>query len=65
MEGKKEIEVHAGELHREVGVYPGKDYRMPVCCVLMLKEMRQGDLILSQPPKAKWANLTILYKLPR
>ena len=36
--------VKAGDLHRRVGGYPGRDHRMPTCCDVMEKHerIRQG-----------------------
>jgi len=59
------VEIEAGELHRDVGGYPGPDHRMPVCCLVMTREMRTGDRVVSSPPKGKRASLTIRYRLPR
>ncbi len=57
------IEINSGELHRKIGGYPGKNHRMPVCCDAMRKMMREGDEIITQPPKGNGASLTIKYKL--
>lgn len=60
------VDVNAGELHRAVGGYPGKNHRMPVCCQVMYSCMKTGDKILPNgPPKGKGASLTIRYRLPR
>jgi 5-methylcytosine-specific restriction protein A len=34
--GKEFVEINAGELHRRVGDYPGRNHRMPICCEVML-----------------------------
>lgn len=57
------IEINSGELHRKIGGYPGKNHRIPACCLAMRKMMREGDEIISQPPKGKGASLTIRYFL--
>ena len=59
------LEVNSGDLHREVGGYPGKHHRMPACCQAMYKVMAAGDTIVASPPKGKGASLTIRYRLPR
>jgi len=59
------IEVKSGNLHHQVGDYPGGDHRMPVCCNVMRKEMKGEDSVVSEPPKGKGANLVIRYMLPR
>jgi hypothetical protein len=63
--GAPHVEVNAGELHRQMGGYPGPKHRMPVCCEAMYGEKRDGDEIISAPAKGKGAKLTIRYKLPR
>jgi len=63
--GKSYIDINAGDLHRKVGGYPGRNHRMPSCNEVMKKNMRPGDQILAQPPQGKGASLTIRYKLPR
>jgi hypothetical protein len=65
-DGQETVVVNAGYLHRAVGGYPNRDTsRMPVCCNVMLRAMRKGDGIVSQPPKRRGATLTIRYVLPR
>lgn len=59
--GRQSVEVTSGDLHREVGGYPGPDHRMPSCCNVMTSRMRAGDIIVSQPPKGKGATLTVRY----
>jgi hypothetical protein len=59
------VEINSGQLHREVGGYPGQNHQMPMCCAVMRSEMSAGDAILQEPPKKQGASLTIRYKLPR
>jgi hypothetical protein len=59
--GLSAITVRAGELHRLVGAYPGKDHRMPICCTVMRDFMHPGDEIVSAPPKGDGASLEIRY----
>jgi 5-methylcytosine-specific restriction protein A len=63
--GARSITVSAGELHRRVGGYPGRNHRMPVCCEVMRSVMVAGDTIVSQPPAGQGASLAIQYRLPR
>jgi len=65
--GKEFIEINAGEVHRRVGGYPGRNHRMPVCCQVMRAGLAldAGDAILEEPPSGQGANLTIRYALPR
>lgn len=64
-EGKEYVDVVSGKLHRQVGGYPGSNHRMPDCCHVMKRIMKQGDDILYQPPSGQGATLTIRYSLPR
>jgi 5-methylcytosine-specific restriction protein A len=66
-EGKKFAEINAGKLHRQVGDYPGRNHRMPVCCQIMRAALAPdvGDVILDEPPSGRGARLTIRYVLPR
>jgi len=65
--GKECAEVNAGELHRRVGDYPGRNHRMPVCCGVMRAALAldAGDVVLAEPPSGLGASLTIRYVLPR
>lgn len=62
--GLTHIDTNAGQLHRDVGGYPGPGHRMPNCCQVMKSEMRPGDTITSSLKNAG-ASLTIRYLLPR
>lgn len=53
----------AGELHEKVGGYPGTNHRMPTCCDVMRKKMKDGDMIIETPPKGDGASLKIKYRL--
>ncbi len=55
----------SGELHRLVGGYPGSDHRMPICCSVMRKNLKSGDVIIHEPPSGEGATLTIKYQFPR
>jgi len=59
------VEVNAGELHRALGGYPGRDHRMPICCNVMHQEMQDDDEVISGPDKGKRASYTVRFKLPR
>lgn len=47
------IDIVSGELHREIGGYPGTDHRMPACCNVMRSNMQAGDEVLYSPPKGR------------
>jgi hypothetical protein len=38
---------------------------MPVCCDAMYGEQREGDQVITAPPRGKGTSLTIRYVLPR
>ena len=61
---KRSIAVRSGDLHREVGGYPGHDHRMPVCCAVMREAMREGDTVESSPESGQGASLLIRYLIP-
>jgi len=64
-QGKSYVDIKSGELHRQVGGYPGHNHRMPVCCRVMRRNMKPQDQILQEPPSGQGATLVIRYKLPR
>lgn len=59
------VRINAGDLHREVGGYPGPSHKMPVCCRAMRNAMENGDRVIQTPPSGNGASLTIEYRLPR
>jgi 5-methylcytosine-specific restriction protein A len=61
--GKSSIELVSGDLHRELGGYPGTNHAMPSCCNAMYEAMKSGDQIVSSPPKRLGATLRIKYIL--
>ena len=65
--GKTEIVVRSGELHKRVGGYAGTagNHRMPTCCQVMRRNMRDQDEIVSAPDQGQGATLLIRYQLPR
>ena len=65
--GHPHIDIKSGDLHRDLGGYPGYrgSHRMPTCCDVMMTAMGAGDKIISAPPSGKGATLVIRYKLPR
>jgi 5-methylcytosine-specific restriction protein A len=65
LKGLPFIDVNAGELHRHLGGYPGKDHHMPTCCQVMEQERRALDSVVAAPPRGKGASLTVRYRLPR
>lgn len=64
-QGRRHLEVNAGELHRAVGGYPG-NHRMPVCCDVMRQEARRGNSeAVYETDSGDGAALTIRYRIPR
>jgi hypothetical protein len=65
--GMDAVEIEAGELHRRVGGYPGRDHRMPMCCGVMREQFSEewGDRVLHEPPGGQGASLKFSYRLPR
>jgi 5-methylcytosine-specific restriction protein A len=63
--GLPNIRAKSGDLHRRVGGYPGSNHRMPMCCSAMRAMMKDGDIIVEQPPKGNGASLTLEYQLSR
>jgi len=62
-QGKTEITISAGQLHRTVGGYPSTNHRMPICCRIMREEMRPGDKVIAAPPRGQGASLEIQYRI--
>lgn len=64
--GTGAVDINAGELHRNVGDYPGRNHRMPLCCQVMRAEFNADtDAIVEEPPSGEGATLTIRYAIPR
>ncbi|BCR35200.1 HNH endonuclease [Mariniplasma anaerobium] len=55
------IDLIAGNIHRELGGYPGRNHRMPICCKAMRDLMSDKDQIIYEPKKGNGATLTIRY----
>ena len=68
-QGRSQIEVNAGELHRLVGGFPAKEgekHNMATCCRVMRTEFDIGGAaIFFEPEKGAGQGLTIRYDLPR
>lgn len=63
--GETLVRVRSGDLHLQVGGYPGASHQMPLCCRAMKAAMASGDRIILAPPKGVGANLIVEYRLPR
>jgi hypothetical protein len=68
-QGRKHIEINAGELHRAVGGYPplsGKNHSMPSCCGVLRDELSKGNSeIVYATESGNSASLTVRFNLPR
>jgi 5-methylcytosine-specific restriction protein A len=51
----------SGDIHRELGGYPGKNHNTPSCCSAMRSEMINSDKILYSPKKGNGSTLKICY----
>lgn len=58
---KEYIDLNSGDIHRQVGGYPGKNHHMPTCCDTMYQTMKGSDEVISSPPRGKGASLTVRY----
>jgi hypothetical protein len=63
--GAEFVDVCSGDVHRQLGGYPGPHHRMPDCCRVMRRLMVGTDYIVEAPPKGNGATLMIRYSLPR
>jgi 5-methylcytosine-specific restriction protein A len=61
--GQRTLDAVSRDVHRRVGGYPGPNHRMPLCCSVMRRKMRDGDEILYEPPSGQGASLRIRYRL--
>ena len=59
------VDIVAGDVHRQLGGYPGPSHSMPNCCQVMWGLWQDGDEVLYSPPKRLGASLEIRYRLPR
>ena len=59
--GQSYVDIESGSLHKDVGGDANAPHRMPVCCEVMMKMMRNGDSILKEASSGHSATLTIRY----
>ncbi|MFA7098268.1 MAG: HNH endonuclease [Gammaproteobacteria bacterium] len=55
------VDLVSGDIHREVGGYPGSNHRMPSCCNAIRDIMYNDDEVLYSPKKGNGATLKIRY----
>jgi hypothetical protein len=61
--GKPYIDVEAIRLHEQVAGSPNSHYRLPVCCEVMKRMMRAGDLVLKESESKQGTKLLIRYNV--
>jgi hypothetical protein len=61
--GKPYIDVDAGRLHKQVAGYLNSRHRLPVCCEVMKRMMRAGDLVLKESESKQGRKLLIRYNV--
>lgn len=59
--GGEYVDIISGDVHRELGGYPGPGHCMPSCCKAMYDYKKPNDIIMEAPPKGKGATLKIRY----
>lgn len=64
-DGDDHVVIRSGDLHRELGGYPGRNHRMRACCNVMCAAMGSDDKVLKSPRSGQGANLVIHYSIPR
>ena len=62
--GAEHVDVSSRDLHGQVGGYPGPNHRMPTCCNVMYKAIREGDSVITRPEKGIGV-IVVRYRLPR
>jgi 5-methylcytosine-specific restriction protein A len=61
--GRIDVTINSGQLHRELGGYPGSLHAMPLCCEAMQTELKTGDTLVLD--RTNGAGMTVRYRLPR
>ncbi|MDB5542176.1 MAG: potassium channel protein [Devosia sp.] len=64
-QGRPHVEINAGELHRQLGGYPGPNHRMPSCCASLRAVISGRDVVVFEPAQGDGASLTVRFALPR
>jgi len=64
-QGRPHVEINAGELHRQLGGYPGPGNGMPSCCAALRASMGDGDVVIFVSERADDGSLTVRFALPR
>lgn len=64
-QGRAHVEINAGELHRQLGGYPGRAHQMPVACAALRAAMQDGDSVSFEPPAENGAAFTVRYVMGR
>ncbi len=52
--GEEFIELKAGDFHKMVWDYKGRNHRMKLCCLAMYDSMEANDEIVQMPGHRRW-----------
>ena len=55
------VDIISGDIHRQVGGYPGRNHSIPTCCDVMYAAMNGDDEVLYAPPKKRGATVKVRY----
>lgn len=61
--GAEYVDIVSGDVHRNLGGYPGKNHRMRTCCEAMYAKMGTKDEVLNAPASTYGATVEIRYYL--
>ena len=61
--GEAYVDIVSGDIHRNLGGYPGKNHRMQSCCRAMYEAMNTKDEVLYAPKSTYGATVKIRYYL--
>ena len=61
--GDEHVDLNAGDLHSQVGGYPGPAHHLAQCCAVMREAMGPDDFAIKEPRSGSGATLTLRYHL--
>lgn len=61
--GAEYVDIVSGDVHRNLGGYPGENHRMRTCCDAMYGKMGAKDEVLNAPASTYGAKVEIRYYL--
>ena len=56
--GEEFFELKAGDFHKMVWDYKGRNHRMQSCCLAMYDSMETNDEVIQMPDKRRWNEKT-------